>query len=247
MNKQQFLSIYNPISNPSIGANQAYDLISHALNNLGILTDLTLIGALATARVEVGKPFLPVAESIVSGMLHSYGKKYRGRGYIQLTWDYNYKTYGDLIGLDLINNPDLALIPENAAKILAYYFKEKGCDVACNEEDWVRVRQLVNGGANGLTTFLSIVNQYLAVGGSNNININETKNMTNAKLDIVKIEYTETQTVINWSRYNTDNKDNASLGAWTTNGELTPEECLAFAKTMIEPGMEIEVSLNLAV
>ncbi len=218
------------------GASNAYDNISKALNDLGILTDLVLIGALATVRVEIGRAFLPIAESKISGLLHAYGINYRGRGYIQLTWDYNYKYYGNALGIDLINTPDLALDPMIAAKILALYFKTTGCDIACNDEDWIQVRQLVNGGTNGLTTFLDIINQYK----------NKITNTMNAKLDIVKIEYTETQTVINWSRYNNDNKDNAALGAWTVPGNKTAEECLAYAKTMVEPGVEMEVSLNLA-
>jgi putative chitinase len=53
------------------------------------------------------------------------GYKYRGRGIIQITGKYNYKKYGDLIGQDLVNNPDLANDPGIAKDIAAAYFKEK--------------------------------------------------------------------------------------------------------------------------
>lgn len=43
---------------------------------------------------------------------------YYGKGYPQITWFDNYKKMGDLLGLDLINNPDLALVPENSAAIM---------------------------------------------------------------------------------------------------------------------------------
>ena len=33
--------------------------------------------------------------------------KYYGRGPIQLSWNYNYKSAGDALGIDLLNNPDL--------------------------------------------------------------------------------------------------------------------------------------------
>lgn len=50
------------------------------------------------------------------------GHKYRGRGFIQLTGRSNYKEVGELIGVDLLNNPDLMLEPEIAARASAAYF-----------------------------------------------------------------------------------------------------------------------------
>lgn len=73
------------------------------------------------------------------------GYKYRGRGFIQLTGKYNYAKYGNLIGLPLETNPDLALDPKVAAKIMVAYFKDHGCDVWANRGHWLRVRELVNG------------------------------------------------------------------------------------------------------
>lgn len=47
------------------------------------------------------------------------GIKYRGRGYVQLTWKDNYAKAEKLCGIKgLVANPDLAMIPENAAKIM---------------------------------------------------------------------------------------------------------------------------------
>ena len=34
------------------------------------------------------------------------GKQYYGRGPTQLSWDYNYRSAGDALGIDLLNNPD---------------------------------------------------------------------------------------------------------------------------------------------
>ena len=50
------------------------------------------------------------------------GYKYRGRGFIQLTGEANYKEVGELIGVDLLSNPDLMLEPEIAARASAAYF-----------------------------------------------------------------------------------------------------------------------------
>ena len=46
------------------------------------------------------------------------GPKYCGRGYVQLTWKNNYARAGKAIRVDLVNNPDLAMQPDNAARIM---------------------------------------------------------------------------------------------------------------------------------
>lgn len=53
------------------------------------------------------------------------GHKYRGRGLVQLTGKDNYKKFSDLVGVDLVKNPDLAADPDIARKIAVAYFKEK--------------------------------------------------------------------------------------------------------------------------
>lgn len=168
--KIKFLSFYKNQPNEQ-DASICYDALQKALTELGIYTDLVLVGALATARVEVGRNFKPI-EEYASGILYENrkdlgnttigdGKLYKGRGYIQLTGKANYTTYGEKLNLDLLTHPEMALELEVAAKVLACYFKDRGCDVACNNKDWVKVRKLVNGGNNALNEFLSIINQYL--------------------------------------------------------------------------------------
>jgi predicted chitinase len=50
------------------------------------------------------------------------GYKYRGRGFNQLTFKGNYLTYQNILGLPLVNNPDLVNQTSVAAEVLAAYF-----------------------------------------------------------------------------------------------------------------------------
>lgn len=153
-------------------AEACFGAVMAQLMSLGIYTDLTMAGAMATIRIEVGKAFLPV-EEIASGEQYEGrkdlgndvpgdGVRFKGRGYIQLTGRYNYETYTHLTGIDLVANPKMALDPVVSARIFALYFKNRGCNKACNSQDWTLVRKLVNGGSNGLFDFLKVINQYLS-------------------------------------------------------------------------------------
>ena len=71
--------------------------------------------------------------------------KYLGRGYIHLTGRDNYTRIGNALGLDLVNHPDLALKPQNAADIALYFWRKR---VASKVKDPTNVRQVtakVNG------------------------------------------------------------------------------------------------------
>jgi hypothetical protein len=77
------------------------------------------------------------------------GYKYRGRGMIQLTGKANYEKYGKLLGIDLVNNPDLANDPAIAAQLATAYWKENNLGKAAREGDVTAVTQKINGGQNG--------------------------------------------------------------------------------------------------
>jgi putative chitinase len=63
-------------------------------------------------------------ESIFEYNIREIGdtRPYGGRGYIQLTGDFNYGPAGDYFGIDLLGNPDLALSLEWSAPIARWYW-----------------------------------------------------------------------------------------------------------------------------
>ncbi|QIG72519.1 glycoside hydrolase family 19 chitinase protein [Rhizobium phage RHph_TM3_3_6] len=104
------------------------------------------------------------------------GAKYCGRGYVQLTWYNNYLNMGKLLGVDLVGNPELAMDPKIAARImiegmtkgqstrgdftgvsLENYFNS-------NTTDWVNARRVINGldRAKDVATYAQKFNSVLA-------------------------------------------------------------------------------------
>ena len=112
--------------------------------------DRWLAYALGTAHHETDRTFGPIRE-----YGRGKGKKYPpyyGRGLVQLTWDYNYRKMGPKIGVDLLNNPDLALEVKNAIPIMFIGMKEgiftgKKFSDYFNKttEDWFNARRIING------------------------------------------------------------------------------------------------------
>jgi predicted chitinase len=120
--------------------------IHWALDELGIAGQRTQAAAIATVKLEVGRNFEPINEYYSHYWdTYSGGPRYHGRGYIQLTHDYNYQKYGELIGVDLVNDPDRALEASISAWVLAYYFRDRGTSAAAERCDWRRVRITVLG------------------------------------------------------------------------------------------------------
>ena len=88
------------------------------------------------------------------------GKRYKGRGYIQLTGRWNYGHYGKMVGVDLIKNPELAADPKVAADVAIAYWKERVNREAAKQGDVERVTYDINGGYNGLQDRINKFKKY---------------------------------------------------------------------------------------
>jgi predicted chitinase len=75
-----------------------------------------------------------------------------GRGFCQLTWEYNYKKFSPITGRDLVKNPDEVLLPEVGALILVrgmrdglFSGKSLGDYLNDTKTNWMQARRVVNG------------------------------------------------------------------------------------------------------
>ena len=78
------------------------------------------------------------------------GKRYKGRGVIQLTGRANYRRAGEYLGLDLERQPDLAALPAVAYQTAAFYWLDRGINAKADRDDVKGVTKLINGKTNGL-------------------------------------------------------------------------------------------------
>lgn len=78
------------------------------------------------------------------------GEKYKGRGYIQITGRWNYKTAGEALGLPLESKPELAEKPEIAAKIAVWFWKHRVRPNVSNWQDVEQATRPINPGLRGI-------------------------------------------------------------------------------------------------
>lgn len=115
---------------------------------------------LATVKWETAHTMQPIAE-YGKGRGKKYGKPdpktgnaYYGRGFVQITWKTNYQKAGRQLGLDLVNQPELALQPGPAARIIvsgmmdAWFTNYRLADFINDDlsvPDFRNARKIVNG------------------------------------------------------------------------------------------------------
>src|SRR4051794_7383873 len=165
------VTIASILGSPLANVQTNWPLLVAALEARGIGDRPVQIAALATIGVETGS-FMPIPEwasgdeyegnAQLGNTRPGDGRRYKGRGLIQLTGRANYRSYGELLGVDLEGNPDLALDPTIAAQVFAAYFTEHrirwlpasaplmNCADLARAGEWRGCRIAVNGGTNGL-------------------------------------------------------------------------------------------------
>ncbi|HEX2077793.1 MAG TPA: glycoside hydrolase family 19 protein [Longimicrobium sp.] len=168
IDRQKFYAAYEaafgPFSRPDRKAGMEA-LITAAEGDTQI-TDLRWLAyMLATVKHECADRWQPI-EEFGKGQGYKYGKPvtvtdssgkqytnvYYGRGYVQLTWDYNYRSMGEKLGNRLLYEPSLALDPEVAYRIMSLGMRQGsftgvGLSKYINADrcDYVNARRIING------------------------------------------------------------------------------------------------------
>lgn len=75
------------------------------------------------------------------------GKRFKGRGLIQVTGRDNYRDCGLALGLPLLDSPELLEQPMPAARSAGWFWQSHGLG---NVTDFEKLTRRINGGTNGL-------------------------------------------------------------------------------------------------
>jgi predicted chitinase len=136
-----------------------FPFIQQAMQEFDITSYLRETAFLAQLAHESGE--LRYMEEIASGAAYEGrkdlgntqpgdGKRYKGRGPIQLTGRANYAKYGQLLGLDLVNNPTIAATKEVGFRIAGQFWKLNGLNELADQQKFETITRRINGGINGL-------------------------------------------------------------------------------------------------
>lgn len=139
--------------------------INQYAEQFGIKTRLRVCHFLAQIMHESGE--LRYTEEIASGSAYEGrkdlgniypgdGKKFKGRGLIQITGRANYKAYNDYLvkggmTVDLLKTPELLSKPLGAVKSAMWFWQTHGLNELADRDDILAITRRINGGTNGLT------------------------------------------------------------------------------------------------
>lgn len=95
------------------------------------------------------------------------GRRYRGRGPIQLTGKSNYRAASLALHVDILNDPDKAATPEIGFRTAGWYWKTHLLNELADADKFIEMTKRINGGTNGLENrqarWIRIKSAYLAL------------------------------------------------------------------------------------
>lgn len=77
------------------------------------------------------------------------GRRFKGRGPIQLTGRANYRAYGQALGVDFMNHPEIVALPSIGLWVACEYWKRNGLNALADANDIEKITKRINGGLNG--------------------------------------------------------------------------------------------------
>ena len=94
------------------------------------------------------------------------GRRFKGRGPIQITGRFNYAKYGGMLGIDLVAQPELAATAPIAFATAGLFWLSNGLNALADAKSFETITRRINGGVNGLAERQRYYAKALAVLGA---------------------------------------------------------------------------------
>jgi putative chitinase len=91
------------------------------------------------------------------------GRRYKGRGPIQLTGRSNYRAAGAALGIDLERYPERAADLDVGFRVAAWFWTSRGLNGLADAGDFRGITKRINGGYNGLSAREAYYHRALSV------------------------------------------------------------------------------------
>jgi putative chitinase len=78
------------------------------------------------------------------------GRRYKGRGRIQITGRANYEAIAKALDIDCANHPDMLALSPYSELASGQWWALHGCNRFCDRDDFIGLTRCINGGTNGL-------------------------------------------------------------------------------------------------
>jgi putative chitinase len=83
------------------------------------------------------------------------GRKFPGRGLLQVTGRFNYRRYGEAVGKDFLLQPQLLELPEYAADSAGWFWHDKRLNQFADRDEFAALTKALNGGYTHLDRRIS--------------------------------------------------------------------------------------------
>ncbi len=136
-----------------------FDPFCAAMDEFEINTPLRMSAFIAQIAVESG--CFRYTEEIASGEAYEGredlgnteegdGRRFKGRGLIQLTGRANYQKCHEVLSIDCLKNPEILESPKNACRVAGWYWADRKLNRLADIGNFKEITRRVNGGYNGL-------------------------------------------------------------------------------------------------
>lgn len=144
IDRAEELAISANVHFPSYGIMDSALRLSHFMAQLAHESgSFRYMEELASGQAYEGRPDLGNTQT-------GDGKRFKGRGPLQLTGRANYRAFGRRIGIDLERHPEIAAIPSIGLHIALEYWESRSLNALADADDILGITKKVNGGLNGL-------------------------------------------------------------------------------------------------